>query len=64
MSEIRNNLNTSTAAGTLYESPRSPDRCSLVQQRGPGRHHVTARKKWSKEKKYCGNGIILLTESY
>ena len=27
----------------------SPGRCSPVQQRGPGRHPATARKKWSKE---------------
>ena len=49
MPEIRNNPNTGPATGTLYEGPRSPGRCFPVQQRGPGRHHVTARKKWSKE---------------
>ena len=26
----------------------SPGRCSLVQQRGPGRHPTTVRTKWSK----------------
>ena len=40
MPEIRN---------TPYTSPRSSGRCSPAQQRGPGRHHVTARKEWSKE---------------
>ena len=27
----------------------SPGRCTMEPQRGPGRHHVTARIKWSKE---------------
>ena len=49
MSEIRNNPNANPGAGTLCEGPRSPSRCSPVQQRGPGRHYATARKKWSKE---------------
>ena len=26
----------------------SPSRCSLVRQRGPGRHPTTVRTKWSK----------------
>ena len=33
--------------GSLREG-YSPDRCSLVQQRGPGRHPSTVRTKWSK----------------
>ena len=49
MSEIRNNLNTGPGVGTLYEGPRSPGRCSPAQQRRRGGHHVTVRKKWSKE---------------
>ena len=49
MFEIRNNPNTAPGVGTLYESPRTPGRCSPAQQRGRGEHHVTARKKWSKE---------------
>ena len=27
----------------------SPGRCSLAQQRGPGRHLATARMRWNKE---------------
>lgn len=34
--------------GTSSESA-SPGRCSLAQQRRPGRHQVTARVKWDKE---------------
>ena len=49
MPEIRNNPNTGPATGTLCEGPRSPARCFPVKQRGLGCHHVTARKKWSKE---------------
>ena len=49
MPEIRNNPNTGPGAGTLCEGPRGPRRCSPAQQRGPGRHYVTARKKWLKE---------------
>ena len=49
MPEIRNNPNTSPGAGTLCEGRRGPHRCSPAQQWGPGRHYVTARKKWSKE---------------
>ena len=48
MPKTRNNSNTGPEAGTLCEGPRSPGRCSPAQQRGTG-HHVTARKKWSKE---------------
>ena len=36
-------------AGSLCDCLRSPGRCFPVQQRGSGRHHTTARKKWSKE---------------
>ena len=49
MPQIRNNPNTGPGAGTLCEAPRGPGRCSPAQQRGPGCHHVTATKKWSKE---------------
>ena len=49
MPEIRNTPNTSPGTGTLCEGPRSSGRCSPAQQRGPGRHHFTARKQWSKE---------------
>ena len=49
MPEIRNNPNTSTGPGTLREGPRNLGKCSPAQQRGPGRHHITARKKWSEE---------------
>ena len=49
MSEIRTNPNTETQAGTLYEDPRSPSRCSPVQQQGCSCHHTTARKNWSKQ---------------
>ena len=49
MPEIRNNPNTGPGAGTLCEGPRGPRRCSPAHQQGPGRHYVTARKKWSKE---------------
>ena len=34
--------------GTPCEGP-SPGRCSLAQQRGPGRHPATARVMWKKE---------------
>ena len=34
--------------GMSCEGP-SPGRCSPAQQRGPGRHHATARMKWNKE---------------
>ena len=34
--------------GTLCEGP-SPSRCSLEQQRGPGRYPATARVKWNKK---------------
>ena len=34
--------------GTLCEGV-SPGRCPPVQQRGPGRHHATAKIKWNKE---------------
>ena len=34
--------------GTELEGS-SPGRCSPAQQRGPGRHPATARKKWNKE---------------
>ena len=33
--------------GPLREGS-SPGRCSLVRQRGPGRHPATVRTKWSK----------------
>ena len=49
MPEIRNNPNTCPGAGTLCEGPRSPSKCYAAQQRGPGRHHVTARNKSLKE---------------
>ena len=49
MPKIRNNPNTSPGAGTLCECHRSFGRCTPVQQRRPSRHHVTARKNWSKE---------------
>ena len=35
-------------AGTVSEG-LSPGRCPIVTQRGPGRHHTTARMKWTKE---------------
>ena len=50
MSEISNQNSENNGvnkAGPVGEVP-SPDRCSLVQQRGPGRHPTTVRKKWSK----------------
>ena len=40
--------NDVNGAGTSSESPSS-GRCSLVQQRGPGRHPAPARMKWNKE---------------
>ena len=48
MSEINNLHNTDAGAGTSGDRPRS-GRCSPVRQRGPGRHPVTVRTKWSKE---------------
>ena len=47
--EIRNNPNTGSGAGTFCEGPSSPESFSPIQQWGHCRHHVTARKKWSKE---------------
>ena len=49
MPEIRHNANTGPGVRTLCEGPWSPGRCSPAQHRGPGRHHVTATKKLSKE---------------
>ena len=49
MPKIRKNLNTGSEAGTLCEGPMYPGRCFPTQKRGSGHHHVSARKKWSKE---------------
>ena len=40
--------NTDPGAGTLCEGSRS-GRCPVVQQRRPGRHPITAKRKWNKE---------------
>ena len=40
--------NDVNGAGTSCEGPTS-GRCPVGEQRGPGRHPITARKKWSKE---------------
>ena len=40
--------NTDPGVGTLCEGPRS-GRCSVAQQRRPGRYPTTAKKKWTKE---------------
>ena len=50
MSEISNQNsenNSVNRAGPVGEGS-SPGRCSLVRQRGPGRHPTTVRTKWSK----------------
>ena len=46
MSEISNQNYSVNRAGPVEEGS-SPGRCSLVRQRGPGRHPTTARTKWS-----------------
>ena len=50
MSNISNQsskTNSVNRAGPVGEVSSS-GRCSLVQQRGPGRHPTTVRRKWSK----------------
>ena len=44
----RKSDNGVNGTGMSCEGP-SPGRCSPAQQRGPGRHHATARMKWNKE---------------
>ena len=43
-----NENNGVSGTGTLCEGP-SPGRCSPEQQRGPGRHQATAKRKWPRE---------------
>ena len=47
MSNQNSEHNGANRAGPVGES-FSPGRCSLVRQRGPGRHSTTVRTKWSK----------------
>ena len=47
MSNQNSENNSVNRAGPLGEGS-SPGRCSLVRQRGPGRHPSTVRTKWSK----------------
>ena len=48
MNSLVDYINGVNGTGTACEGA-SPGRCSSAQQRGPGRHPVTARTKWSKE---------------
>ena len=50
MSNISNQSSKTNSGNRdgLVGEVSSSGRCSLVQQRGPGRHPTTVRRKWSK----------------